>query len=161
MRAERLAARSRAITFFVFLHLPLGLFSLFYPLVLDEVIDTTGILFLFCLWFYFFGDLCTARRAQTAGSSFLLGSAAVGAFTIYSFYYFLSKVRDLYLFLDCTCSYIRNVILLLERNEREKKESGELKSKTNGHGFTITLSQPCGYWANSCTPPKHPFWVFR
>lgn len=131
VRAERLAARSRAITFFVFLHLPLGLFSLFYPLVLDEVIDTTGILFLFCLWFYFFGDLCTARRAQTAGSSFLLGSAAVGAFTIYSFYYFLSKVRDLYLFLDCTCSYIRNVILLLERNEREKKGKwrAEIKDK--------------------------------
>lgn len=156
MRAERLAARSRAITFFVFLHLPFGLFSLFHPLVLDEVI-----IFLFCLWFYFFGDLCTARRAQTAGSSFLLGSAAaVGAFTIYSSYYFLSKFRDLYLFLDCTCSYIRNVILLEGKESKKKRKSGELKSKTNGHGFTIILSQPCGYWMKSCTP-KHPFWVFR
>lgn len=113
---QRLAARSRAVTFFFCISTSaVGLFSLSYPLVLDEVIDTTVIPFLFCLWFYFYGDLCTARRAQMAGSSFLLGSAAaVGAFTIYSFLFLLFPVKSsrLYLFLDCTCSYIRNVIQL-------------------------------------------------
>lgn len=125
--ARRTLMLTHAITFFcISTHLP---FSPCYPLVLDEVIDTTGILsFLFCLWFYFLGDLCTARRARMAGLSFLLGPRRRWGRLLFT-YHFLPKVRDSVSPLDCTCSYIRNVILL------EEKKIGELKSRqwSRGH----------------------------